>query len=523
MTESNRKMNVYAHEKQLKILQSRAREKRVIGGRGSAKTHTLGFTCGLAYMEMPRAKFALAGLTYVQLDLVVLPVMKEALEFMGVYEYNKKNKMGHYVVGVKPPDNWEKPYKAVGRLGYQYCISFINGFTVQFVSQDRPETHRGLNIDGLWVDEAATMSEDFIYKILAKAIRGNDHKRISKSRFFHSHYEFSSAAWYQEGMHIYKLEDQWKAQNLERSKWSQAQLSRTPPEFQYVEMTCIDNPITGQKYWDQQKAVDDPLVFDVEVANIRLSTLPNGFYHAFKTSRHLYWEKQRYEYDDKTGLHLHRSNDYRDDLPLDVSLDFNADICWSIVGQEIGNEARVVRSNFVKPNAQATNTDIVVQNAEWFVNTYKDHGKKDVYIYGDPNGRRRSDASSDDNRPSFERYCKVLTREGWTVYRRELRSYPRHKRKYFFLNAILNEDNTRIPKLRINQNTNKVLIMTIQSTPVDGEAYTKVKKLEKTQPLARREYAPDGTDALDYWLWAKYSSRMPDNGTQNNQIYIYGR
>jgi hypothetical protein len=400
-------------------------------------------------------------------------------------------------------------------------MSFLNGFTVQFVSQDRPETHRGLNIDGEFDDEQATMTEDFIYKIIAKSIRGNDHKRISSSRFFHCHYGFSSAAWFQEGMHIYKLEDAWKSQNIEREKMSQSELSKIRPEYLYVEATCLDNPITGRKYWDEQKAVDDPLVFDVEVANVRLSTLPNGFYHAFKTSRHLYWEKQRYEYDDKIGLHIHRSNDYREDKPLNSALDFNADICWSLIIQEVGNEERVINSNFVKPSTQDTHSDIVVQNANWFVKTFEHHQNKSVYIYGDPNGNRRSDATSDNNKPSFDRYCSVLIKNGWTVYRRELKSYPKHKRKYFLMNSILSEETERLPKLRFNQHTNKVLIMTIQATPIDGESYTKVKKQERLQPLRRREYAPDGTDALDYYIWAKYSFKLPDHSVQRNQIHIY--
>ncbi|AWL07976.1 hypothetical protein HME7025_00091 [Aquirufa nivalisilvae] len=514
-------MKIFAHQKQIKFLKSRARLKRFIGGRGSAKTHTLGFSAGMAHLEMPRAKFALTGLTYVQIDLVVLPVIREALEYMGIFELSKSQPFGHYVIGVKPPDHWEKPYKKVGRLGYQYCMSFINGFTIQFVSQDRPETHRGLNIDGQFDDEQATMSEDFIYKIIAKAIRGNEHKRFSNSRFFHCHYGFSSAAWYQEGMHIYKLEDAWKEQNIKRGEMSYEELKKTKPELLYVEATCLDNPLTGQKYWDEQKLSDDPLIFDVEVANMRLSTLPNGFYYAFKTSKHVYWEKQSYQFDDKIGLHIHRSNDYLEDKPLAVTLDFNADICWLVVLQEVSSEERIIRSNFIKPNTANSGKDIVIQQAEWFCETYSNHACKDIFVYGDPNGNRRSELTSDNNRPSFDRFCQVLKKNGWDVFRKELTSYPKHKKKYALMNSLLSEDDSNLPKIRINQHTNKVLIITLQATPIDGETYTKVKKQEKLQPLARREYAPDGTDALDYYFYAKYGHRVGSSGQMKNQLYIY--
>jgi len=70
---------VFANIKQIKFLRSRAKRKTFHAGRGSAKTHTLGNVVGLAYDAMARAKYVLAGLTYVQLDLIVLPVIKESL------------------------------------------------------------------------------------------------------------------------------------------------------------------------------------------------------------------------------------------------------------------------------------------------------------------------------------------------------------------------------------------------------------------------------------------------------------
>lgn len=527
--EKKDKMKVFANLKQQKFLGSRAQIKDFLGGRGCAKTDTIGKVVGMAYREMPRAKLALAGVTYVTIDLVTLPVIKESLEYMGIYEYSKANPFGHYVVGKIPPETWASPYKKVGRLGYQYCMSFINGFTIQFVSQDRAETHRGLNIDGLLVDEAATVSEDFIYKILKKAIRGNTHKKISKSIFFHCHYQFSSAAWYQEGMHIYRNEELAKKEFEEREKWPQSQLKKIPPKHLILEATCLDNPLSGQKYWDEQKSGEDPLVFDVEVANIRLTSLPDGFYHAFKTSRHLYWEKQRYEYDDKTGLHLMHSNDYREDKALDITLDFNAKICWAVVLQEVKDEVRIINSNFVKPTLVKENpndkeaketTDIVVQNAKWFCKTYINHPKKEVNIYGDPSGNAKNSGTSDTHRPDFDRFQKELKANGWTVFRKESKSRPAHKRKYRLVNDMFSEESNRLPKIRINQHTNKVLILQIQSTPVN-ENYEKVKKSEKNLPLKHREYAPDGTDALDYYLWTRFHNRLPDSMNQQNQLYIY--
>jgi hypothetical protein len=524
---SERGQKVFATDKQIKFLRSRAKRKSFIGGRGSGKSHTLGYAIGMAYDTLPREKMVLAGLTYVQLDLIVLPVIREALTWMGIHEYHKKkNPYGQYVIGIKPPENWLTPKKPVGKLGYQYCMSFINGFTVQFVSQDRAETHRGLNVVGLLNDESATMSEDFIYKVLKKGVRGSDLVRSASSPLYKCHYDFSSASWTQEGMHIYKIEELWKKQIEERINWSQKQRKEVPPDFLFIESTCLDNPVTGQAYWDSQKEDCDPVEFAVEVANERIGTIPDGFYHAFKASHHTYWQNFSYQHDDKTGLTLWRSNDYREDLTLDVSLDFNADICWAVVGQEVGKEARVIASNYEKPGIEISlqnavfsqaekdkmkTTNIVKKQAQWFDEKYAGNETRTVYIYGDPGGNNRTATTDENNKVFFDTFSDCLIKKGWTVLRRELKRYPRHKHKYTLVNALLSEDSHRLPKLRLNQNTNKVLIITLQTTKVDSITFQKDKSSEKKTTLANRQYATDGTDALDYWLWAKFSKLMPFN------------
>lgn len=520
---------VFANEKQQKFLRSRAKRKSLIGGRGFGKTDTLGKTVGMAFDRMARAKFILAGLTYVQIDLVTLPVIKESLEYMGIFEYNpKKNPYGHYVIGVKPPAHWATPYKAIGRLGYQYCMSFINGFTLQFASQDRPETHRGLNSDGLLNDESALMSHDFIYKVLKKTVRGNIYKHFSKDPLFHCHYDFSSAAWTQEGMHIYKTEDLWKEEYEKRKGWSQQQLKDVPPEFLFMEATCLDNPILGQEYYNRQKAESDPLEFSVEVDNERLTQLPNGFYFTYSAQRHAYFQQYAYQDDDKTGIVTWDTNDYKKDKPLEVSLDFNADICWSLVCQEVGRQFRVINSNYVKPTL-TVKTSIVTQNADWFCKQYANHEKKDVYIYGDPGGNSRSAGSSESNKTFYDQYCQVLRSNGWTIYRRELTSYPRHKDKYQLINLLLGETSERTPRIRINQQQghNATFLKALLRTPADQD-FTKGKAKvgkDKTseQKLTRdRELATDSTDAFDYILWAKYKHCLPNlSSAPKNNPYFY--
>lgn len=511
---------IYANAKQLKFLRSRAKRKTFQGGRGSGKTTTLGNVVGMLFENLPRAKFVLAGLTYVQLDLIVFPEVKNALSRMGYREYSKADPAGVYVIGQQPPDHWYKCYSSPGKKGWQYCICFINGFTLQLVSQDRPDSQRGINSDGLLVDESATMNHDFIKTVLLPAKRANRYANFAKSPLHLCYYDFSSAAWTQSGMWIYETEDKWKADLEKRARMSDQEKELIPPDYLFLESTFQDNKdVLPADY--EQTLIDslDAITLEVEVYNRRFGKLPNGFYHSFSAEKHGYFMSYRYEFDDKTKLHLNLSNDYRDSKLLEVSLDFNAAICWMVVGQEVSQEFRIINSEFRKP---AINIDknLVLQLAEAFDTTYAKHPTKEVAVWGDPGGRARSASTSNENKPFFDQFCDYLIKKGWKVRREYLRFvYPGHKDKYILINHLLEETSVSTPKLRINSNTNKALIIAIGMTPVDGE-YKKDKSSERT--AKDREYATDGTDALDYLVWGKYRKYLPKSrSSRTDTLYIY--
>ncbi|RAJ92218.1 hypothetical protein LX87_05186 [Larkinella arboricola] len=511
---------IYANAKQLKFFRSRAKRKTFQGGRGSGKTTTLGNVVGMMFEHLPRAKVVLAGLTYVQLDLIVLPEVKNALSRMGYLEYNKVTPHGVYVIGQQPPDHWYKPYSSPGKKGWQYCICFINGFTLQLVSQDRPDSQRGINSDGILVDESATMKHEFIKTVLLPAMRANRHASFAKSHLHLSFYDFSSAAWSQEGMWIYETEEQWKADLEKRALMSDQEKELIPPETLFLESTFQDNAdVLPPNYLKTLEDSLDPLTLDVEVYNKRTGRRPDGFYFAFSTLKHCYYESYRYEYDDKTKLHLHQSNDYRENKLLELSLDFNAAICWMVICQEIGPEFRIINSEFRKPTIEI-DKNLLVQLAEAFDQKYEKHPGKEVAVWGDPSGKSKSAASSQENRPFFDQFCDVLIKKGWKVRREYQRfTYPSHKDKYILINHLMEEASDRTPRLRFNQNYNKPLLIALQMAPVTGD-FKKDKSSE--QSSRNREYATDGTDALDYIVWGKYRKLMPNSRAgQQNQLYIY--
>ncbi|QHV97953.1 hypothetical protein [Spirosoma endbachense] len=514
---------VYANAKQLKFMKSRAGRKTFLGGRGSGKTTTSGYTVGQMFEFLPRAKIVLTGLTYVQLDLIVLPEIKNALSRMRYVEYTKSTPWGVYVIGQQPPDNWPKPYSSPGKRGWQYCISFINGFCIQLVSQDRPDSQRGINSDGVIADESATLSEDFLNKIILPAKRANKLAPFAKSHLHLCFYDFTSAPWTVEGGWMLKTEDAWKAELEVRARMTEDEKLKSPPKNLFLESTWEDNrDVLPDNYYADLEATLDALTLDVEVWNRRFTQRPDGFYHSFSTNKHCYVQSYRYEFDDKTKLHLHQTNDYREDRKLEVSLDFNAAICWLVICQEIGREFRTINSIFKKP-ALNVQTNLIIQLAQAFDATYAKHPIKEVDVWGDPNGKSKNAATSDSNRPFLEQFCDHLIKQGWRVNRRYTGFlYPSHKNKYLLINHLLEEGSERLPKLRFNQNLNKPLLIAVQQTRITGD-FNKDKGSETT--AKNREYATDGTDAYDYIVWGKYKKLMPSGVKRgfSNSIVIISR
>ena len=526
MNEAQKIISVSPNIKQWKFLRSRAKRKSFIGGRGSGKSIAMGFQVGILFNDFPRATWVVAGLTYVQLDSVVIPSIRDSLEMMGYHEYDAKNcPYGVYTLGTQPPKNWIRPYKVPGKKAYQYCMTFINGFTIRFVSQDTQKYHRGLSIDGLLVDESATMSFEFIQTVLLPAFRGNENKLVpyKDHPLRYGFFDFSSASWTPEGNWIYDTEEKWKAMIDERAKMPPSQLKAIPPKYLFLESTYHDNQEhLPHDYGERLEDLLDPWKFEVEVLNHRVLKIPNAYYHAFTSSKHGYKDSYDYKRDDKSNL-IWSSNDYHADRPLEVSFDFNTDICWLLVCQELSNEFRVINSEFAKPTVKGNrDKKLYIQLAETVCEKYAAHGKKEIFIYGDPNGNSTNAGTSNDNLPFFNEVSEVFKNAGWKVYRRELSSYPRYKDKYALVNTLFEERSERTPKIRINVNTNKALIIALQNTMVKTDK--SFKKDKSSEDKARmREYATDGTDALDYILYAKYKNVMPSSGWSSTGIITLSR
>src|SRR4051812_39668655 len=180
------KKEIYVNEKQLALLQARQRRKVFLAGRGAGKTTVAGFHLLDCAGHLPRAKFFLLGITYNQVQSILLPPMLHAWEIRNVFE-NK-----HYVVGKKPPPNFKAPFQPV--KNYENVISFFNGFTIVMLSFDRVNANRGSNFDGGVIDEGVLINKDRYDKEIKPTIRGNIYN-FPNSHYHHSELFLSSQSW----------------------------------------------------------------------------------------------------------------------------------------------------------------------------------------------------------------------------------------------------------------------------------------------------------------------------------------
>lgn len=470
--------NVYVNAKQLQFLQAKQKRRGFVGGRAAGKSVTIGHMSRMMLNYLPKGKIFLAGLTYNQLLTTTIPAIVDAMGAHGWTEYNAKTKLGHYVVNKTPPSHFYQPYSPP--KNYENVISFINGFAIQLLSLDMPDRLRGGSYDGGMIDESALVKKDVVDKVLMPMIRGN------KYRFNHhlhaSFFHFTSAPWLATGQWVYDYE--------------QLQVEQ-PDKYFHIEATAYDNiEVLGQEYIDNLKETLEPIVFDVEVLNKRLSKLPNGYYPAFNSEKHCIFKTYDYRYNDETGLYLMDDVFYLKDKPLDISFDFNGKIVSMIVGQLYSTYEYHILDEFFVKVADSNLIDVLIDK---FCEAYANHAKRSVTIYGDAYGDVMMPNSG---QTYYQQIVARLRAKGWTEVKTDVTKYnEQHRVRHLIINTILSESDTNKPRVRFNLTKCKYTIISIQNAPIKMD-FAKDKRSEER--LIEQERATHLSDCFDYLIVRKF-------------------
>lgn len=437
----------------------------MIGGIGSGKSFAMALMMLLSKEELPRAKGQFACATGTQFSRSIFPGIKSVWQdAFGLKQYNFKTGQGDYVVGRKPPEDWDTPYQEPDN--WENCIAFPNGWVMEVCGYKMfADIHRGRNDDFAFMDEALLFKREWL-KILEGRIRANKSKFDSPLHWMIM--VFSSPP-YGQGDWMFDIED------LMREE---------PDRYLFMQITTKDNALfLPSNYIDNLKKKLTPLEFGVEVLGKRLTKMPKSFYSSL--------DERHSDVETEDFFHVAR--------PVAAVVDFNAHFTSCSVWQDFGLEQRCVMGCFVTD--PEPDMDMSQTLAQELLRRLHQYPNRTIYITGDRNGLNAS-ASSRKNPDGtwitlFDEFAQIFEDAGWNVILSPLTYNPFKDQIHTLMQGILSETRDDGMRMRFHPIDAKSVLVSMQRAPITGD-YKKDKRSE-TKKGEDQEYATHLSDTVDYY------------------------
>jgi hypothetical protein len=483
------------NEPQKRFVFANQRRKTFNAGRGCGKSYAIGHWNVRKFQNMPQAKSLLFGNTFYQILTKTAPEMEKAFADWGYREYDPKTGDGVFVFGKKPPAHWKKPHSKI--RNYNYCYSFINGYTIELASSESKENIRGSNNDAIDADESATINPDVWKKIVVPTCRGiNSGWKNINSILRYSICDFTSAPWTLAGQWIYEVEELAK---------------KHPDRYLFVKAKTRDNvKILGEDYLQMLQETLSPLEYFVEVENGRLKRQADGgFYPAFDEEKHVRTNVFDYEWNENGRMTVTRDNFIHQTKELIISIDFNVKFTSCVVCQEVDfpkyRELRFIDSLFEMPDPgkdMSRESELLVDRlVDKFCRKYAFHQVKYIEIDGDNSaGNMRVGAP-----PMFDQVLNRFRANGWQPVLKAMGRLPMYQKRYLLINNILRQADPRLPRIAIHGINCQPLVMSIQNAPVKGD-FEKDKSSERQ--AINQVLATHLSDCFDYVIMRKYGALL---------------
>lgn len=506
-----------------------------IMGRGSGKSvGTLSGRSSRISYAMPGCAIGWYGDSYINLQSNLIPAVIIGWRALGYIEGI------HFVRDQAPPPHFKQSIFAPKT--YKHTIVWHNGTIYFLISDDRPDSARGRSLQHVLGDEVKLVNFDKMKRAVFPAIRG---ERLSygTNPFFQGFTFTTDMPDRENGQWLLEKEKLMNRRQIEiiavlsldLNKQLYAQIladekdkAKYQPMINYLKKK-LNVYRYKSVYYDTASTfiniealgldtIDNYLMslgwheFKTSVLNILPDTVENLFYSGFGKS-HLY-HATNYDYYDSFGIRsdIDKSSigdkDVNHNKPLDAGMDFG-NMNSLVIGQEWGNEYRALK--FFHALDPLKISDL----AKMFTDYYKFHKNKVLNYYYD----RAANARRPDSNISYaEEFRRDILRNdsAWRVTLKSVGwpNVPHQDRRLLWLN-ILDDKNTRYPSFRMNEPNCSELKSSMQLAPtkvVDG-----VVKKDKRSERKRLELLPtqstNPSDALDYLMWGKYSSRLPKSGS----------
>lgn len=558
---------VFLNTDQQKSIILAPKNKVEVKGRGVGKSYGVGWSVNSVNQMMPRAITSVTGTTFGQLLTRTLPSTFKFLQTLGYKQHNSKKDPGNYVIGVKPPPHFLKPYEEV--MKFDNVITFSNGNALLMLSQDRVGSARGPNVDYELLDEALTINKPRYDEETSPTNRGNKDKWGTESRnpvpWHHGFHYLSSmpytaeqkwlldyAKYYEEERGVRILEvwnrivnlqvqliDAKKENNVKlfTDLWNETiRLKQKITPFVskdgllFTLANALDNiQNVGFSYIMEQYEKQPMLTFLIEIMNMVIDVVEDCYY-SINSRKHIYYDSYNdsflRDYAENTNWDFRKlgSPDSRFDLdcntkaPIEIVPDWGAKIALFSICQErtfdFVSKQTIPTFNFI--NELYTKPDIssgVMINdlVDRFCEYYQHHQNKQIIYIHDRYGDHRQ-PNAKNSKAYNEQAIDRFKLKGWSVTSLHHRGQepPQHEKYLLWGNILKKDDDDKLfPNIRFNGNKCKFTLISMNNTRVidkDGK-WEKDKSSERKNSVLPEEATHFG-DAADKIIWTKYGNLL---------------
>lgn len=519
-----------------------------IAGRRNGKTHGVQapYLCRLV-CGMPRGKSFIYCDTFKQGLTRTIPGTISALESMTGWAHGV-----HFFVGCKAPKAAAFPEPITTTFNWEHCIHWFNGHVTHILSQDVKFSANSLTLDGGLIDEARNMKKRKVDQELMPAISGTPGMfmdfPLKKSIYITTDRPLSrEGQWVIDRQVMATPEVERDILQLIRERaymvknnYPQKHIARQLRDINekrkdchlYCEYDTIENiAIVGEDYIADMRRALPPRVFAISILNKSLLKASDGFYASFNADIHTYdpdtankledyrivvnpkpgnRSKLSYETYDFKRLQEHTcelDTDIDPKQPLNVALDYNANINWIVTGQrgEIRDipAMRVLSSMFVK------NGDKLRELIRDWCDYYEHQRRRNnrVTFYFNQTAKQTRYANDTIGERFHVTVEKELRARGWIVTPVDMGPAVFHEIKFQMWDDAFKRvvEGGRYKYLfpLLNKGNNEYLIAAIEDTETTekykgfGKQKGGEKKAEDPDDGDFLELRTDGTDALD--------------------------
>lgn len=513
----------------------------LIGGRGTGKTSDILAKRSMRVIkDMPGAYLAFVAATYEDAHRNIVPTLIEGWNRQGWMEGRD------YIIDVKPPDHWAKPYKKP--LRYKHTISFPNGTIMIIGSLDQASSLAGNSYQHLFGDEAKYLDFEKLKKLMP-AMRGEH------LRFFHSVY-YCGMSFTTDMPDVLDKEYDWILKRAEEYDQERAELALQCALVMNEERIKIKKAIDRKQNQKAQRLVNnlkdwtvnwtrarqdltffytissyanvqqltedyfDRALVSLGIDEYRKSVLSfkgtvnkgESFYptlgehHFFDDGIKDGWF-EKFNLTDKAEVNWRALRYLDPSMPLECGLDFGSQ-CSMIVGQQRGNYYYVLQE------FHSLAPDTLEDLCHDFLDFFKGFPEQKLVAYYDRSGNQ--------NRATKRDYATWLKesiekrdnkRTGWTV---DLMSRGQatigQDTEYLFMKRLYGRYNTKLPEIRIDRFRCKYFKSSIEGTKTEtkkdrhGTTYiAKDKSSEKKKLKGENQlkYTTNFSDAGKYLFLRK--------------------